>query len=83
MSASTTRTSSSPATFRVELFVAVLAVATAAWRTVRRTLDLTFAFWAGRFATFFVVFGFTRRTGGGVTTAGGLMTTGVYVLTGA
>lgn len=85
MSASTTRTSRSPATLSEELFVAVVAVAAAAWRTVRRTFVLTFALLAGRFVALAAGFGFgfALCTGGAVTIAGGVTTTGVYVLTGA
>jgi hypothetical protein len=83
VSASTTRTSSRPAIFSDELFDAELAVATAASRTVRRTLDFTFGFVAGRFVTF-ARFGVDRPTVRvGATTTGGVTTTGVYDLTGA
>ena len=85
MSASTTRTSSSPAIFSVELFEAELAVATAARRTVCPTLALalTLTFLAGRWFATFVVFGFTRCTARVGATAGGVTTTGVYDRTGA
>jgi hypothetical protein len=84
VSASTTRTSSRPAIFSDELFDAELAVATAASRTVRRTLDFTFGFVTGRFAAFAGFGVVRRRVGVGVTTTGaGVTTTGVYDLTGA
>ena len=82
MSASTTRTSSRPATFSEDLFEAELAVAAAARRTLRWTFDFTFTFFAGCFVTF-AVFGVDRRTVRVGAAAGGVTITGVYDLTGA
>jgi hypothetical protein len=81
VSAITTRTSRSPAIFSEELLDVELAVATAALRTARRTLALPFAFFVGAFALF-AAFGLGRVTLRVGVAAGGVTTTGVYVLTG-